>query len=296
MIGDDKTLPEAAAAADAPDGHPPRGLSHRHLAEDAEPPAPGDRRRRDHERPPLADALGPRWHRVDRRQTDTAVSIGADELHDGTVAVDRADRRIDHRREPLRLAEGIGEEDARLSLGLIRPPPGVDLGGYGVRRRPAVDRQAKRRLGDEDIAAHRLEGGARRVGGGLVIATHDPHLPCMLDADLRRPEHMAGRMERDLHPAERRRFAVAERVDRHGAAEAAPHHELAGGSAEVAIRPRPGMIGVGMGDDGAGHRPPGVDPEAPCRAMEPGIAHHEKIRHPLPPPATPSETALVAEA
>ena len=195
MIGDDKPLPETAPAADAPDGHPSRGLGHRHLAEHAQPPASGHRRRRDHQRPPLTDALGPRRHSIDRRQTDAAIPIGANELHDGAVAVDRADRRIDHRREALRLAEGISEEDARFPLRLIRPPPGIDLSGYYFRRRPTVDRQAEGRLGDEDIAAHRFEGSAGRVGGGLVIATDDPHLPFVLDAHLRRPEHMAGRME-----------------------------------------------------------------------------------------------------
>ena len=59
----------------------------------------------------------------------------------------------------------------------------------------AEDRQAERRLGDEEIAGDRLEGSAGRIGRALVIARHDDARALRLDGDLGRAEDVAGRME-----------------------------------------------------------------------------------------------------
>ena len=59
----------------------------------------------------------------------------------------------------------------------------------------AEDRQAEGRLGDEDVAAHRLEGRAGRVGAALVVARGDDAQALGLEGDLRRAEHVPGRME-----------------------------------------------------------------------------------------------------
>ena len=74
------------------------------------------------------------------------------------------------------------------------------------------DRQAERRLGDEGVAPDELERRAGRVGDILVVARGDHARAVRRDADLRRAEHMAGRMERDLRLAELQRVAVANRL------------------------------------------------------------------------------------
>ena len=75
----------------------------------------------------------------------------------------------------------------------------------------AEDRQAERRLADEDIAGERLEGGAGRVGLALVIARDDDALPALREPDLRRAQHVAGGMEAHIDVAEPQALAVARR-------------------------------------------------------------------------------------
>ena len=84
---------------------------------------------------------------------------------------------------------------------------GEQLGDLGLGRRVAEDRQPEGRLGDEDVAGHRNEGQAGRVGRALVVARGDDAEPVGLDRDLRRAEHMAGGMEG--HRARRRCVTVS---------------------------------------------------------------------------------------
>ncbi len=71
-------------------------------------------------------------------------------------------------------------------------------------------RQAERRLGDEDIAWHQLERRAGGIGHVLVVAgRHDPQ-PVGLDGNLRRAEHVPGRMKRGADAVERDALAVAD--------------------------------------------------------------------------------------
>ena len=97
---------------------------------------------------------------------------------------------------------------------------GEQPGDLGPRRRVAEDRQAEGRLGDEDVAGHRLEAGAGRVGGALVVAGRDDAQAAALDRDLRRAEHVAGGVERDRDAAEPHRPPQLGRLG--GAREASP--------------------------------------------------------------------------
>ena len=76
--------------------------------------------------------------------------------------------------EPLRLAERVGEQNARAPGRDILAPPGVDRGEDLGLRAPAIDRQAEGRLGDEGVTAQRLEGGRHAIALELVIARGDP--------------------------------------------------------------------------------------------------------------------------
>ena len=77
--------------------------------------------------------------------------------------------------------------------------------------RMAEDRQAEGRLGDEDVAGDRLEAGAGRVAPPLVVARRDDARAAMLDGDLRRAQHMAGRMEGDGHAVDGKLFSESPR-------------------------------------------------------------------------------------
>jgi hypothetical protein len=69
------------------------------------------------------------------------------------MADDRAERRVDMRDEPLGFAESVGEKDARAPGGDVLAPPEVDGGENLDLRAPAIDRQAKGRLGDENVSS-----------------------------------------------------------------------------------------------------------------------------------------------
>ena len=101
----------------------------------------------------------------------------------------------------------------------------------------------------------------------------------MLEADLRRPQHVARRVERHLHAIDGERFAEPERVDRHAAADPLAEHEFAGRRAEIAVAAGPRMIGVGMRDDRPGHPPPGIDVEITLPAIEPLGREFEQVWH-----------------
>ena len=59
------------------------------------------------------------------------------------------------------------------------------------------------------------KAGDDAVGLGLVIARRDPDLAALRHADLRRAQHMAGRVERDLDAVAGQDLAVVRGLDRH---------------------------------------------------------------------------------
>src|SRR5215208_1893545 len=76
--------------------------------------------------------------------------------------------------------------------------------------------QSKRRLCDERIAQEQLEGRAGRVCHILVIARGDHARAIRRHANLRRAEHMPGRVERYVSLAELQLLAIADRLCRSG--------------------------------------------------------------------------------
>ena len=112
--------------------------------------------------------------------------------------------------DPLRLAERIGADQhaaARVGVQAVEQP--VDLAaGVGM----AEHRQAEGRLGDEDVAGHRHEQRAGRVGAALVVAGDDDLLALMLEHDLRGAEHVAGGNEADVDLADADALAIGDRL------------------------------------------------------------------------------------
>src|SRR5690606_7050839 len=107
--------------------------------------------------------------------------------------------------DALRLAERIGAHEMG-ALGKLfgRADQLADLLAVG---RVAGDRQAERRLGDEDVAVDRLERFAGRVGPALVVAGCDDAGAAVLDAYLRGAQYMAGGMEGHRDTVDIERFA-----------------------------------------------------------------------------------------
>ena len=130
------------------------------------------------------------------------------------VQIDRlvVARLANERDHALRLAERIGADEMR-ALGKQRDRM-QELGDLAVGIAVAEHRQAERRLGDEHVAGHELERRAGRIGDVLVVAGGDDAQAVRFDRDLRRAEHVAGRMKRHRDAAKPDAFAVADRLRR----------------------------------------------------------------------------------
>ncbi len=167
----------------------------------------------------------------------------------------------------LRLAQRIAVQDGRFAaFGAFAAPGrniGRDLGGVG----PAIHRQAEGRLGDEGVAGHHFERLAGGIGLALVVAGGDPDLAIHLDAHLRRPQHVSGRMQRHACTPQLKRFTIRMRViDLVAQAPLQDGQALA--RAVVLAHAAAGVVAVTMRNHRARHRPPRVDMEIALRAIE----------------------------
>ena len=138
------------------------------------------------------------------------------------------------------------------ALGLARDggEQAVDL---GFRRLVAEHRQRERRLGDEHVAGHELEGRAGRIGGALVVAGDDGALAVPVEHDLRRAEDMPGGSEPHADAVDR--ALRAERLRLEGAGALRPHahlHDLDGfGRRQHGGVAGARMVAMAVRDDGA---------------------------------------------
>ena len=137
------------------------------------------------------------------------------------------------------------------------------------------DGQGEGRLGHEDVAGDRHEGVAGGVGRALVVAAHHdaaaariPARPARCRAHAR-PVPGAGVTPsiRSVSPQPSGCCARPGPVLAHPGA----HERERGRAGQHRAMAGPGVVGMGMGDDGAIHRPHGVDEEA-ARARSTGPA------------------------
>ena len=152
----------------------------------------------------------------------------------------------------------------------------ADLLQHSGLGRPSIDGKSERRLGDEHVAAYRLEGGACAVRLGFVVAGHDPDLAPVFQADLRRPQDMPGRVERDSYAPLLDPHPVFDGIDHRVAAHSHLQHPGPLGRGQVALAPPAGVVGVGVGDHRSRHRPPRVDEEIPRGAVQPAVGRVEQ--------------------
>src|ERR1700730_3620803 len=139
--------------------------------------------------------------------------------------------------------------------------------------------KAKSRLGDEDIARNQLERSAGRIGDVLVITGDDDPNATSFDRNLRRAEHVAGRMKRHRYAVKPDDLAVADRLRRPGEifAVAKPHQIQGFGCRQYCLVAGPGVVGMRMGDERSGDRADRIDVECARWAMEPGLRRHQKF-------------------
>ncbi len=163
--------------------------------------------------------------RVQRlRQIDAGLAIDLVQFLHGAVAKDRPNRRVHAGNQPLRLAERICKEHARLPGLLIRAPPGVDL-REDLRLRDASGRSAVRRCDSVMKVWQRTGSNASHVRSvvDLVIARNHPHVGQRLQCA---PATNPGRVRRDVrkharHPwrsSRRTRPSRCRRLCRYGRA------------------------------------------------------------------------------
>ena len=170
------------------------------------------------------------------------------------------------RQHPLGLAKGVAEEHRGPSWSF--PPPVQQLRHHLPARSPAVDRQPEGGFGDQPISTHRLEGFTARVGLALVVTAHQPAFTARLQPDLGRAEHVTGGMEGDPRIPEPEVLAVGQRMQLDASPEAPAQDSLAAGDRPVGTAAGAGMVGVGVGEQGPGHRPNRIDPGPGGRAVQ----------------------------
>src|SRR5712691_4636528 len=116
------------------------------------------------------------------------------------------------RDEALTLAEGVdADKMAAFGKEANRMQELLDLVAV---RRVAENRQPEGRLGDEQIAALRLEAGAGRVGAALIVARDHDAGAAIVDYRLGAAEDVARRNQGNRDVAARYRLAVADRLQR----------------------------------------------------------------------------------
>ena len=131
-------------------------------------------------------------------------------------------------------------------------------------------RQGEGRLGDEDVAGHRLEGRAGRIGPALEVARDDDALALVCQHCLRRAQDVAGRRELHIDVADPHAFAIFQRllVGVGHVLEAGAHDRQRFGRGQRRTMAGPGMVAMAMGDHGARHRDGRVDIEVAGLAIE----------------------------
>ena len=284
MVGDHEAAVHAAPPARAAQLHPAAGEGVRRIrAEALHPRRARGRRRRDHQRARQRRLVERRVGRMEgRRQGHAGGAVDGIQRLDRAMADDRPDRGIHAMQQPLRLAQRIGVEHRRAPRRGIAPPPGVDLREQRRLRRPAIDRQAEGGLGDEGVAAHRLERRAGAVRLQLVVARGHPDPAAMFQPQLRRAQHMAGRMQRQPHAVVHHGLAVGQGLQGDVLAEPAPQDGGAVVVGQVMGMAPARVVAVAVGDHGAVHRPPRVDVEVAGRAVEPLGAGDHQVAPPRP--------------
>ena len=155
------------------------------------------------------------------------------------------------RDQPLGLAEAVGADEMRaLGKRRERGEQPADLARVGL---VAEHRQPEGGLGDEEVAAHELEGRRGRIGAALVVAGDHGAAAPMLDHHLGAAEDVAGRHQPHRHAAHADRLAVAQLLEAAGRLRPEPRPHDGDGLRRRQHRAvaGPRMIGMAVGDDGA---------------------------------------------
>ncbi|KPW88474.1 hypothetical protein ALO79_200067 [Pseudomonas syringae pv. castaneae] len=99
----------------------------------------------------------------------------------------------------------------------------------------------------------------------------------MLQPHLGRPQHVAGRVKAQGHAVMSQAFAVGQGLQMDVLAQSRTQDAFTGGCCQVVLIATAGMVTVGMGDDRALNRTPGVDVEIPARTVQAFRAGNDKI-------------------
>ncbi|MNI31453.1 hypothetical protein D3C73_853390 [compost metagenome] len=202
------------------------------------------------------------------RHVDTRLPVNVDTGRDRAVQINGpVDPGRQFRQHTLRLAQRVAVQNGGLASGGAQVAPLDDVARHLGRVGPAVDGQAKGGFGDEGVARHHFKGAASGIGLALVVARHHPDLPIGFDANLRRTEHVAGRVQRDPGVAQREDISVA--VNAVVLVAQAPLQDgQPFGAGVIAAHAHASVVAMAVGEHGGGNRPPGVDVELAGRAIQ----------------------------
>ena len=213
-------------------------------------------------------------------QRDTAVAIVSRQSLDGAVGVHRPDVGVEYAgQNALCLAERVGVDEARLSVFLVVAPPRADVGEGLFLRAPSIDGKTEGGLGDEGVAADRLEGRARGVRLGLVVAGDDPDVAFVLEPNLGGSENMAGGNERYRDAVDVPDFVIVQELYGGVAAESGSQNACAFRGRHVMPAAPARMVAMRVRDDGAVHGEPRIDVEIGGLTVEAAVGDAEHGVH-----------------
>ena len=278
MIGQHEATTHAAPTSCTAQHHPAAGERVAVLAEALHPTAPACRRWRENQ------CLAQRGVGLLEitcvlgfRDSNAALAVHPVQRFDRAVHQNRADAGVDAVQDALRLAEGVGEQHARLALLGIGAPPFVDPFENLRLRCPSIDRQAKGRFRDESVATHWFKGCARAIGLDLVVAGGNPDFALVFQPHLRRAQHMTGRMQAELHAVMGDLLAVSEGLQIDVLTQTRTQNPLATGGRQVTLVTGTGMVAVRMRDDLPFDRAPGIYIEVTGWTIQTFGARYDKI-------------------
>jgi len=280
VVGEDEACFDVGTAFGATDGHPAGGAGGGAGAELGQPGGTvGAGRGDDHTA--LGEALELFFvFSVDQFIFGKADAcffvVGQQGMHRAVDAYG-ADVVLQAGKDALGFAKRVGKDDAALLMFPVELPPAVDVVHHHLAGLPTVDGQAKGRFADEDVAADRFNTTAGGIVLRLIVARKDPDEPLVFDPHHAGSQDMAGGMQAHFDAMHVDRFTVLNALHLDVSTESMLEQADAIVGNEVVRCTAPGMVAVGVGDDGAIDRTPGVDVEIADGAVEATLGHFEEM-------------------
>ena len=128
-------------------------------------------------------------------EIDPRCSVMGEKSFHRAMYPNRTDTAIHTREDTLSLTQRVGKNDARSAFLLVGPPPLVNIVEDFLWFRPTINGQSESGLGHKGMTFDDLEGLARCVRVGLIVATDDEYFALIIQPDLSGTQYVTRRIE-----------------------------------------------------------------------------------------------------